>query len=114
MLQQIHNSFLQRVLQRGQTTSSSFSFQYLNSLSSSYLRLLPRLSFHKTFPSIRQFTRKMWPIRLAFLLRYVECPFLLDSAKYSCIFHVLFQNFKSISNPLSEVSMLQHYTNLWS
>ena len=68
-----------RVLRRVRSSVSSFSSQYpafpLRS-SSSWLRLLPRLTVTSIlcciFPSItcfrREFLRKMWPIQLAFLL----------------------------------------------
>ena len=103
--------------------------------SSSCLRLLPRLFvtyiLPSTFPSItgsrRQFLHKMWPIQLAFLLFIVlgySSPvwlcvilfyFLHDRSSWSpSFFSITFQNFESISDPLSVVSKFQHHTELYS
>jgi hypothetical protein len=74
---------------RVRSTASSFNFHYSLSslkLSSSFLRLLPRLPVTSILPSIfpsiscfrRQFLCKMWPIQLAFLL-FTVCRIFLSS-----------------------------------
>jgi len=127
-----------RVLRRVRSSASSFNFQYpLFSLrlSSSCLRLLPRLTVTSILPSSfsstkcfrRQFLRKMWPVRLAFvsavcrtfLSSLTLCntySFLTQSVQL--IFSILLQyyilNFPRISDLISEVSKFQYHTKICS
>jgi hypothetical protein len=115
--------------------ASSFRCEYpLLSLrsSSSFLRVLPRLSVtsipHFIFPSItccrKQFLRKMWPIQLAFRLliwcRIFLCPltvsntfsFLTWSAQL--ISSTAFHNSPDVTDLLPEASKFQHHVKLYS
>ena len=128
-----------KVLNRVRYSTSSVNFQYpLFSLrsSSSCLRLLPRLPFTISFPPIfppitwirRQLLRNMWPIQLPFLLFtvYKVLPFPSvfviflnfshDRSNWSSLSFTstTFQNFPSISDPLSEVSKFQYHKKLCS
>ena len=121
------------------TTASSFNFRYHPSslrLSSSCLRLLPRLSVPLILPSIsssitrfrRQFLLKMWPIQLVFLLCSVS-KIILSSLTFTQYFisHTIgptdflqpspkphFKNFPGTSDLLSKMSEFQHRTQLYS
>jgi len=123
-----------RALHIVRSRASPFKWDYpLLSLrsSSSFLRLLPRLTVtsipHYIFPSItccrRQFLRKMWPIQFTFRLR-ISCRIFLCSltlSNTSYFSHDLsnwsfpsssnttFQNFSCFSDLLPEASNFQRH-----
>jgi hypothetical protein len=119
--------------------ASSFRCEYcLLSLrpSSSFLRLLPRLTVTSippfTFPSIachrRQFLYKMWAIQLTFRLliscRIFLCSLTLSNTSFITIdvsswsspsfSSTAFQNFPGVSDLLPEASKFQYHIKLYS
>jgi len=105
--------------------ASSFKWEYpLHSFrsSSSFLRLLPRLSVTSIRPSIfpsisrcrRQFLRKMWPIQLAFRLliscRIFLCSLALsNTSSFLTCLKVSRINFKETFNEMEGECRLWYY-----
>ena len=122
------------VLHTVRCSTFCFNLQYplvSLTLSSSFLRLLPRLPVTSNLPSARslitcfrrQFLRKTWPIQLSFLILIVYRIFLSpwlnvillylshERSNWSSLSfsNTTFQNFPGISDLLSEVSKFQHH-----